>query len=81
MPTCDQMLDALEKKGLEWKRANAAAKSANATATAGAALNKVEAEFAAVRDRARAAVTQSGTVQQKARYATLKTVRLVRKAP
>jgi hypothetical protein len=81
MPICDQMLDALGKKGLERKRANAAANAANATATARAALNKVEAELVAIRDRARAAVTESGTAKQKARYATLRTVRLIRKAP
>ena len=81
MPTCDQMLDVLRKKGLEWKLANAAAKSPGATAKARAALNKVESEFVSIRDKARAAVTESGTVRQKARYATLKTVRLVRKAP
>jgi hypothetical protein len=62
MPTCDQMLDALGKRGLN-------------------ALNKVEAEFVAIRDRVRAAVTESGRVKQKARYPTLRTVRPVRKAP
>jgi hypothetical protein len=80
MPTCDQMLDALGKKGIEWKRANAAAKAPGATAKAMATLNKVESEFVALRDEARAAVRESGTIKQKARFATLKTVRLVRKA-
>jgi hypothetical protein len=75
------MLDALRKKGLEWKRANAAAKAPGDTAKARAAWNKVESEFVAIRDRGRVAVTESGTVKQKARYATLKTVRLIRKAP
>lgn len=79
MATSDELLDQLEKKGIDWRHANSAANAPGATDKAAANLNKVEREFVALRERARKAVAD-GTPGQKLRLAGIKTVRLTRKA-
>jgi hypothetical protein len=75
MSECTALLDRLTKKGSEWKLANAAANAPGATAKSRAALNRVEREFAALRDTAQRTVRETGTLAEKNRFAVLKTPR------
>jgi hypothetical protein len=80
MTKCGRLLDELQKKGSEWKIANAAANSIRSTDQKRAALNRIEKEFIALRDGARVAVRSSGTLEERNRWAVLQTPRATRTA-
>jgi hypothetical protein len=80
MTKCGRLLDELQKKGREWKITNAAANSARSTDEKRATLNRIEKEFVALRDTARRAIRNSGTLAERNRLAMVQTPRGTRAA-
>ena len=80
MTKCGRLLDKLQKKGTEWKKANSAANSAHSTDEKRATLNRIEKEFIALRNNARTAIRKSGTFAERNRFVILQTPRGTRAA-
>jgi hypothetical protein len=76
--TCGEVLEGLRKTGSLWKRANSKANAKDAGEKERAALNQIEKEFIALREMGRKLIRETGTLDERNRFAVLKTPRVTR---
>ena len=77
MIECERLLDELDEKGVEWRRASGPARAPGATQEQKDELAKLVREFCGLRDQAAQEVETAGTTAHKKRFAQLRYPRVV----